>query len=570
MTLLQKTSAIGSRALLALVVIGCLTVTILAQTTTPSDEGKMYGQAGFKGEPINLNVVNADIRDILNYITQQYGINFVIDKSVKEIPITINVSRVPWNIALDSILRSQELGVDVNGPILRIAEAKRLADEGDIAQKARENQLDTSPLFTEFIRLNYARALNTLGGESGGGGAVGGRTSASSGGGGGGGGGGGSADQGILGIIEKRLSRRGSVEVDGRSNTLIITDVQENIDMLRKLVFYLDQPEPQVEIEARIVVATRSFSRDLGFQLSAVLTDTTRGAGGIFSTLPGAANNSATTGNGNQGNPGAGFEFPEPNGKLGSAANTIIGLTTGVFGTARINALITAGEQKGNVKTIATPRVTTLNNRRAEISSGQQIPVTTIQPGSSSGAAIVATTEYVEVPLRLEVTPQISNVGTVILKVEAENNSIPPNAGGTPAISTQKMETEVMVPDGGTTVIGGALFDSESEIRDRTPGLSRIPFFGNLFKRKQLTRNTSEIIFFITPRVYRPDYNGRPTPNTADKAPKSFRLRQPVPLGNPKSNSKLSNSPEGNLGPKTDRSRSNPTNIGVKKDNKNK
>ncbi len=285
-----------------------------------------------------------------------------------------------------------------------------------------------------------------------------------------------------------------------------------------------------------------------------------------FSTLPGSANNSATTGNANGNNPGAGSSFPEPNGALGAAANTIIGLTTGVFGTARINALITAGEQQGNAKTIATPRVTTLNNRPAEISSGQQIPITTVQPGSEQGG-VVAITEYVEVPLRLAVTPQITSVGTVILQVLAENNSIPPNAGGAPAISTQKMKTEVMVPDGGTTVIGGALFDTESEIRNRTPGLWKIPLIGNLFKRKQITRNTNEIIFFITPRIYRPDYNGKPMSTKADKGPKSYRIRQPVPLGNPSSNSGPQNSNKKTPPAKVDNSKSD-SNDGAKKDNK--
>ena len=136
-------------------------LSVAAQRVEPQQQGKMYGDPGFVGEPINLNVVNADVRDILNYITEQYGINFVIDKSVKAVPVTINVSNVPWNIALDSVLRSQELGVQVNGSILRIAEQKTLAGEQAIAQRIRENQLDTSPLYTEFIRLNYARASGT-------------------------------------------------------------------------------------------------------------------------------------------------------------------------------------------------------------------------------------------------------------------------------------------------------------------------------------------------------------------------------------------------------------------------
>lgn len=533
MNSLQSLCGYGKKTIVALMIISALTFASAAQTVSPQEQGKRYGDPGFIGEPANLKVVNTDIRDILSYITEQFGINFVIDKSVGSVPVTVNVSDVPWNVALESILRSQDLGVQVNGSILRIAEQKTLADEQSVQQKIRDSQLDVSPLYTEFIRLNYARASGTLTGDAGGAGQfVGGTTSASNPGSGGGGASG--SDQGILGIIKRRLSRRGGIETDGRSNTLIITDVRENIDAIRQLVSLLDQPEPQVEIEARIVVASRNFSRDLGFQLSAVLVDAGRGAGGIFSTLGGAANNNATTGNGTAGNPGGGFNFPQPNGTLGAAANTILGLTTGVIGTARINALITAGEQKGQVKTIATPRITTLNNRPAEIESGSQIPVQSFQLGG------VVTVEYVPVPLRLAVTPQITDVGTVILNIVAENNTVPNSSGGgTPTINTQRMTSQVMVPDGGTTVVGGAVFDQEGEIQDRTPGLSRIPGLGNLFKRKQVTRSTNEVLFFITPRIYRPDYQGNPTSGTISNGMRSTTIIQPVPLGNPATNSEV-------------------------------
>ncbi len=505
MTFLRKLNSISSKSLLILVIISCVTLSVFAQDTDTQNQGELYRNADFKGEPISLNVVNADIRDILNYITEQYGINFVIDKSVKAVPVTINVTSVPWNIALDSILRSQELDVQVNGPILRIAEQSSLAKERDLQKEIEAAQLDKSPLYTEFIPLNYARASNTLGGE-GGGKFIGGSTGGS-GGGASSGGGGASADQGILGIVKKRLSRRGTIEVDGRSNTLIITDVKENIAALRKLVFYLDQPAPQVEIEARIVVATRTFSRDLGVQLSAT-----------FNNQNGDTSSASTN--------------------FGVSGSSIISLVTSALGTSQLTALIAAGEQKGQVKTIATPRITTLNNRPAEIESGQQIPVVTVQPFSGTGDAIVATTTYVPVPLRLQVTPQITNVGTVILNVVAENNSVPPGSGdGAPPISVQRMQTEVMVPDGGTTVVGGALFDSESESKDRTPGLSRIPIFKWLFQRKQVARNTNELIFFITPRIYRPDYNGKPVSGSVESGPSSTTILQPVPLGNPPSNS---------------------------------
>ncbi len=537
MNSLKKVSGYGKIAAVTLMIISILTLGAAAQKIAPQQQGKMYGDPGFRGEVINLNVVNADIREILSYITEQYGINFVIDKSVKAIPVTVNVSDVPWNIALDAILRSQDLGVQVNGPILRVAEQKTLADESAVAQRIRESQLDTSPLYTEFVRLNYARASGTLpqgnttsGTDSSGGGA-----SASGGAGQGGG-------EGLLPIIKRRLSRRGAIEVDGRSNTLIITDVRENIDAIRQLVSLLDQPEPQIEIEARIVVATRTFSRDVGVQLSALLLGS-RGSGGSFSTV------GPTTGGGTGGTGGttggAGFNpngIPTgigtpPNGTLASQIpNTVLGLTTGIFGTAQISLLLTAGEQKGEAKTIATPRVSTLNNRTAKVESKIQIPVQNAQP---SGGGAIATTQYVDVPLSLEITPQISDTGNIILSIVAENSSL---AGGG-AINSQSVKTQVMVPDGGTTVIGGVLSDDERESQDRTPGLSSIPFFGNLFKRKGVSRNTNELIFFITPRISRPDSLSAPTSSKMNDVMRTTTIIQPVPLGNPASNSDTRTSP---------------------------
>jgi type IV pilus assembly protein PilQ len=520
----QIISGFAIKAVIALTLTSMLCIAVAAQRVDPRQQGKMYGDAGFRGEPINLNVVNADIRDILNYITEQYGINFVIDKSVKAVPVTVNVNEVPWNVALDSILRSQELGVQVNGTILRVADAKILATEGEVIRLQMDNQLDTSPLLTEFIRLNYARAAGTIGrgtatsGTPSGGGAGASMAGSS----------GAAAGEGLLPIISKRLSRRGSIEVDGRSNSLIITDVRENIDAIRQLVAILDQPEPQVEIEARIVVATRNFSRDVGVQLSGLVVGP-RDSGAQGGTLPGNTAPGGITVPGNLPNTG-------PNNSLFSTIpNTVIGLTTGVFGTATINMLISAGEQKGQAKIIATPRVTTLNNRQAVIESKTQVPIVTIQPGAAAGGAVVATTTYIDVPLKLEITPQITDVGTIVLEVLAENSSTAAVVGGgAPRINTQKMQTQVTVPDGGTTVVGGVLFDDERENQDRTPGLSKIPIFGNLFKRKGVSRNTNEILFFITPRISRPDF--APVPGSSGTKP-AATIVQPVPLGNPGSNS---------------------------------
>lgn len=512
-------------------------------------QGRNYGQPGFLGEPINLNVVNADIRDILNYITEQYGVNFVIDSSVGAVPVTVNVQEVPWNLALDAVLKANRLGVESNGNILRVATTEVLAKESETQKILNDSRLDASPLVTEFIRLNYARASGTLAQAAGSTGAFsGGATNLSFSGGAGGDATGGSGDQGLLPIISRRLSRRGSIEVDGRSNTLIITDVKENIDAIRQLAAILDQPEPQVEIETRIVIAQRNFSRDLGAQLSAGVLNLGNGALGNLSSLPSTSGTSGTGGGGG-GNNNTVRTGPNPFGVFGgldgtnqplgslgaAAASTVIGLTTGLFGTAQISALISLAESRGEAKTVATPRVTALNNRPAQIESGQQIPVQTTQ--AASGTAVVTTT-FVSVPLRLSITPQITDVGTVILRVTVENNTINTGiaVGGVPGIDTQRMQSEVLVPDGGTTVMGGVLADTEGVTRQRTPGLASIPVVGNLFKRKLTTRSSSEILFFITPRIYRPDYQGKPINGTVGTGQRTTTISQPVPLGNPPSN----------------------------------
>lgn len=506
MNSLQIIRGYGKKIVFALMIVSSLTLGIAAQKVEPQQQGRMYGDPGFRGEPINLKIVNMDIRDVLAYITEQYGINFVIDRSVQSVPVTVNINDIPWNVALDSILASQELGVRVNGSILRVASAKTLEEEAIRDQKIREGQLDSSPLYTEFIRLNYARA----GATSAGGDFSGGQPSGES-------AGGGTGDAGILGIIRRRLSRRGAVEVHPSSNTIIITDVRQNIDAIRQLVVLLDQPEPQVEVEARIVIAQRNFLRDIGLQIGFrgnPFTDTT---GGSITGQTGRGTDNIPTG--------------------------LIQLTTGIFGTAQITAALNLAESKGQSKTIASPRVTALNNKEATIESGSQIPVTTLQRsgGDEESGTLVFTTTFVQVPLKLQVTPQISDAGTVQMHIVAENNTVDPSLsaglGGTPGIQTQRMKTDVLVPDGGTTVIGGVLTDLEVGSKAKVPGVGDVPIIKYLFRTKTTQRNTSEILFFITPRIYRPDYEGNPTAGKVGTSNRSTTILQPVPLGNPASNS---------------------------------
>jgi type IV pilus assembly protein PilQ len=514
MNSLLKICGYGKKAVIAIMIVSSLALGVAAQKVEPQQQGRMYGDPGFRGEPINLKIVNMDIRDVLAYITEQYGINFVIDRSVTGVPVTVNLNDIPWNVALDSILAAQELGVQVNGSILRIASAKTLADELEIKRKNDEGRLDSSPLYTEFIRLNYARAGAATGGGTEG--FTGGQAAGASAGGAGG-------DSGILGIIRRRLSRRGAVEVHGTSNTIIITDVRQNIDAIRQLVTLLDQPEPQVEVEARIVIAQRNFLRDIGLQIGFrgnPFTDTT---GGSIIGQTGRGTDNVPTG--------------------------LIQLTTGIFGTAQITAALNLAETKGQSKTIASPRVTAMNNMQAQIESGSQIPVTTVQRGAGGDddGAVVFTTTFVQVPLRLSVTPRITDAGTVIMHIVAENNTVNPalaaGLGGTPGIDMQRMQTDVLVPDGGTTVIGGVLTDLEVGSKSKVPGLGDIPIVKYLFRTKTTQRNTSEILFFITPRIYRPDYEGNPTSGKIGTGNRSTTILQPVPLGNPASNSEPTPAP---------------------------
>jgi type IV pilus assembly protein PilQ len=536
MFFLKKLSDYGKFAALTIAIASVLCASALAQKVAGDKQGLMYGQPGFVGESINLNVVKTDIRDILNYITEQYGVNFVIDNSVKDVPVTVNLSDVPWNIALDSVLSANNLGVQVKGSILRIIDKEKLAKEAAIELAAQEATLIQAPLFTEFLRLSYACAGPCAGGGDGYKGGVGGGGTA-------GGTGGG---DGLLSVIKKRVSKRGSVETDNSSNTLIITDVRENLDAIKQLIKLLDQPQPQVEVEARIVIASRSFSRDIGFQLAGLVLGP-RGSGASAANTPGSqqagGSGGGSGGSGGQNTTGTrpggipvGIGLEPTRGLTSAISNTVIGLTTGIFGTAQISALLTAGEEKGQAKTIATPRITTINNRQAEIESGQQIPIQTTQAGGAGGGVVV-TTQYVSVPLRLSVTPRITDAGTVYMKVIAENNTISRTiaVGGAPGINTQRMQTEVLVPDGGTTVVGGALLDTEGADEFRTPGLSNLPVLGKLFKRKAVSRNTSEILFFITPRIYKGDAEGEVRSST---------LIQPVPLGNPASNSSATEAPQ--------------------------
>ncbi|HKP86753.1 MAG TPA: secretin N-terminal domain-containing protein, partial [Blastocatellia bacterium] len=401
---------------------------------------------------------------------------------------------------------------------------------------------------TKIIHLKYARAAGALG--AGGAGASG-RTSGGSGGSGGGSGGGNGGTGTLLSIVNSRLSPRGRIEMDSRTNSLIVTDLPEYTQVVEDMIAKLDRPEPQVEIEARIVIANRNFLRDIGSELAAGALGS-RGKAGLFETTPvqmvggglapggkdaGGSSSGGTSGGAAGGSTGAQQKGLGPNlvgpfatdALRGGAASTVLSLTTGLIGTSIISAALSASETKGQARTIASPRITTTDNKTAEIINGVQIPVQTVSNNT-------ITTTFVTAALRLEITPQIiEEKGEVLMHVVAENNTVNFTLAGqfnngTPGIDTQSAESTVLVQDGGTTVMGGINVDTEGNTVNRTPGISRVPVLGELFKHKSTRRDSSEILFFITPRIVRPDgmigprvpqrssVEGMPNPNAPQHA----------------------------------------------------
>lgn len=466
-----------------------------------------------------------DIRDMLRFISQQYGVNFIVDKSVTQVPVDIRVTDIPWNQVMDSVLRANRLGAvcESNGRIIRIATLAAVKEEEEQTRAIAEEKAKQVPLVTKIIHLKYARAAGQLGssgaGASGHGGGGGGMSSSS----GSTGGGGGASGQGsLLSIVNSRLSPRGRTEIDARTNSLIVTDLPEYTQVIEDMISKLDRAEPQVEIETRIVIASRNFLRDIGSELAGGAIGKT-GRTGIFETTPvqftggGLAPGQGAGGGsgGSSGGSGGGSTQTNPLGKnlvgpladtalRAGVANTVLSLTTGAIGTGILSMALSASETKGQIRTIASPRVTTTDNKTAEIVNGVQIPVQTVSNNT-------ITTTFVTAALRLEITPQIiEENGQVLMHVVAENNSVDFSLAnqfnnGTPGIDTQSAESTVLVADGGTTVMGGINIDSEGHTINRTPGVSRIPLLGELFKHRSTRRDSNEILFFVTPRIVRND-----------------------------------------------------------------
>ncbi len=410
----------------------------------------------FTGHSVTLDFQGADLRTVLRTFADISGLNVVIDQAVQG-SVDVSLNEVPWDQALDIILRDHKLGYSVDGTIVRIAPLTVLADEESQRRKLTDERALSGDLEVLTRPLSYAKAgeLTAL-------------------------------------LTRTALSARGDIQVDARTNTIIIRDLASRLQSAAQLIDTLDRPQPQVEIEARIVTTTREFARNLGVQwgfsgrVAPELGNTTALA------FPNQGSMTGRTG---------GASGPDATGSavnLGvSPATSAIGLALGsVNGAFNLDVALTALESSGNGRILSTPRVATQNNVPAEITQGVQIPIQTV-------ANNTVTVTFRDAALKLNVTPQITAANTVIMQITLENSSpdFSRAIAGIPPIDTQRAVTSILVNDGQTSVIGGIYVSAQQATNDRTPGLHKIPLLGWLFKRQTLTDQSRELLIFITPRI---------------------------------------------------------------------
>jgi type IV pilus secretin PilQ/predicted competence protein len=415
----------------------------------------------YTGEIISLKFKDADLRDIILYLGDFAKLNVVFDPEVRGV-VTCNLEDVPWDQALDILLRNNKLGKVLEGNVLRIAPVSVLTREDEEQRRLRESKELAGPLIVRTVTLSYSKARD------------------------------------VLALLNAKKSQRGEITIDERTNTLIISDVRENLDLLERLLSVLDTPTPQVSIEARIVEATSTFIRNLGIQWG------WRGVADPFygnQTSLQFPNKALADGSvipqgivtKGMGGPLGGYSINLP----APSFNTALGFSfANILDTFRLDMYLSALEHAGEGRIISSPKVTTQNNQQAEIVQGRQIPVQTV-------ANFTVTTRYVNAALELRATPQITAEGTIIMTIEIQNNAadFANLVNGIPPITTQSAKTTVMIPDGGTTVIGGIYRTEDSITRERVPFLHTIPILGNLFKSFARTKQNRELLIFITPRI---------------------------------------------------------------------
>jgi len=425
------------------------------------------GDKQYKGTPITLDFSGADLRSVLRYFNEISGLNIIIDPSVPATPIDVVLRDVPWDQAFETLLRTHKLGYVAEGTIVRIAPLSVLAEEEGDRRKLAEAKALAGDLRVQTFSLSYAKAgdLSPL-------------------------------------LVKSALSQRGQIQVDARTNTIIITDLPDRLQTVTALLGALDRPEPQVEVEARVVQTTREFAKSLGVQwglngrVTPAVGNTTGLAfpnNGTLSGRTGASNSPADTRATANDTTGTAVNLGVP------GATSAIGLALGaVNGAFNIDVALTALERSGKGRILSTPRLTTQNNVAAEVTQGLQIPIQTV-------ANNTVTVSFKDAALTLQVTPQITSANTVIMQITLENATpdFSRQVNGIPPIDTQRARTQVQVDDGATTIIGGIFVTREQISNERTPGLYRLPLLGWLFKRDTTSDESRELLIFITPRIIR-------------------------------------------------------------------
>lgn len=419
--------------------------------------------AKYTGEPISVNLKDVDLRDFFRLIHEISGLNVVLDPNVKG-SLTIVLDDVPWDQALDIVLHNNGLEKQLDANVLRIATKETLKKEAEQNRDLAKAQAEAVDAVTTTRVLNYAKSDD------------------------------------LVTTLKKFLSSRGDILSDSRSNTLIIRDIPSVLLVMDNLLRQLDRKSQQVEIEARVVAANRDFSRDIGTQLafatSAVNGKNVFGGASSVGTSPvvrtGIVPPLVSGGSGS----GKGVQLP---------FNTNLGATVATSGISyaftspnfALDYIITAAEAKGVGKLLSKPRVTTQNNVKATVQQGNKIPIQTVINNTIS-------VQYLDVVLKLEVTPQITPEGTVFMDVTVENTQIDPaipRINGIPALDTQSANTKILVNDGQTVVLGGIIVSSQRTDIQQVPLFGSIPLVGNLFRHTTISSTSSELLFFLTPRI---------------------------------------------------------------------
>ncbi|MBI5814592.1 MAG: type IV pilus secretin PilQ [Nitrospinae bacterium] len=436
---------VGDEAVMAM-------ATMAAGKQPEEDEMIGAGEVVFTGAKISLDFQKADIHNIIRILADVAGLNIITSDKVKG-QVTIKLKNVPWDQALDVIMRNNGLGKKQEGNIVRIATLDEIQKESESLLKAQEAESKKAPLFTRVFEVNYE------------------------------------SSEKMKKNLDSMKSERGKVEINERTNTLIIQDTKEKLEEMAKLIDKLDKKESQVLIEAKIVSATHDKVKGLGIQWGGHSNTTT--AYGFPNTIGITGGTGISTPNVTANGGGSAVYLPISAGAGGAIGG--FGLSLGsVNGTALLDAKLLMLEENSEAVIISNPKITTMNNKEAIIESGQEVPY---QTTSAEGTK----TEFKKAVLSLKVTPHITPDKHMRLTLQVNKDR--PLSGSPPPIETRMAKTEVLVADGETAVLGGLFEDSSNSSSQQLPGLGNIPGLGWLFKNKSTTNNNQELLIFITPKI---------------------------------------------------------------------